>query len=161
MILGMAPKRNSSVAGGTLRPRRGYLILEVVTATLLLATMMFVVAGAVRLRLVTQRHALQRQLALEAANNVLERWTADRSLLESTVAAGAIEGSDPNAAAQLSDTVRAALPDAQLRVAVEDVEFGLKRLSVEINWQLHSGQRSRAIRLVGWRSTAQSAESAP
>ncbi|MBX9788729.1 MAG: hypothetical protein K2Y37_07415 [Pirellulales bacterium] len=158
----MLPERDSNLDGGTLRSRRGYLILEVATATLLLATMMFVVAGAVRLRLVTQRHAQQRQLALEAANNVLERMTAKGSSPASTDAVGAIDAAEPGTVVQLSDSVRAALPDAQLRVAVEDAEFGLNRVSVEIEWQLPSGQRSRAVRLVGWRPAQTIAvESAP
>lgn len=144
--------------------RGGYLLLEVAAATLLLTAVMMMTAGAVRLRLATGRHAQQQQLALEEANNLLERLTAASSQLTNT--SGAPPAGEAPVASdipQLSATALAALPDAKLRVTVDDEQFGLRRIRVEIDWQLRSGQRSRAVRLVGWAPAARSnsTESAP
>lgn len=139
-------------------------MLEVAAATLLLTAVMMMTAGAVRLRLATGRHAQQQQLALEEANNLLERLTAGPPL--ASIARGASPAGEAPAASdtpQLSAAALAALPDAKLRVTFDDDQLGLRRIRVEIDWQLGSGQRSRAVTLVGWAPAARSnsAESAP
>jgi len=151
-------KPRGKVARGVQRSARaGYLLLEVAAATLLLTAVMMMAAGAVRVRLATGRHSQQRQLALEEANNLLERLTAGSPQVPSTSDAPP-NGEAPGASdtPQLSAAARAALPEARLRVAVEDEQLGLRRISVEIDWQLRSGQRSRAVKLVGWSRASRS-----
>lgn len=131
--------------------RGGYLLLEVAAATLLLTAVMMMTAGAVRLRLATARHAQQQQLALEEANNLLERLTAGSPQSVSTGGATpARESPATSETSQLSAAALMALPDAKLRVTVNDDQLGLRRVRVEIDWQLRSGQRSRAVTLIGW-----------
>jgi hypothetical protein len=144
--------------------RGGYLLLEVAAATLLLTAVMIMVAGAVRVRLATHRHSQQRQMALEEANNLLERLTAGTQQVTSTGdAQPAGEAPVASEVTQLSAAARAALPEARLHIRRDDDQLGLQRIAVEIDWQLRSGQRSRAVRLVGWApaSRSSSARSAP
>lgn len=146
------------------RAREGYLLLEVAAATLLLTAVMMMTAGAVRLRLATARHAQQQQLALEEANNLLERLTAGSPQSVSTGGATpAGESPATSETSQLSEAALMALPDAKLRVTVDDDQLGLRRIRVEIDWQVRSGQRSHAVKLVGWApaSRTTTAEDAP
>ncbi|MGD9646187.1 MAG: hypothetical protein AB7U73_10790 [Pirellulales bacterium] len=150
------------------RARSGYLLLEVATSAVLLTTLLLVVTSAVRMRLAAQRHADERQVARQEAVNLMERLTAQLpgGAVAATEAAESTAGEPPSDAdrageVQLSDVARQMLPDARLRVDISPGDYGLQRVSIEIDWQLRSGDRSGPVRLVSWRRAATDSEEMP
>lgn len=123
--------------------RRGFLLQETTMAILLVTAVM--AATAQLLHGVTQQRRSEeyRALAVLETANVLEDLMA-RSWSELTA---------PDLRHDLSPLCRSRLPDARLRLSVEpESAADTRRIRVVIDWQSPTGQRSRAVQLVAWRT---------
>jgi hypothetical protein len=124
--------------------RRGFLLLELGAAGVMLMVL-FVVSMQMFRATAAQRRALQhRRAALQAADNVMERLCA-RPWDELTP--------EHVGKAPLDDEVRAAVPRGRLAIDVEqaDENAGEKRIAVEVRWAVEPGEPDRSVRLVAWK----------
>lgn len=125
------------------RPRRGYVMVELVMATLLLAAAM-VLTVQILGWLASERRAADRRerAALEAAN-LMEHLTAQPWDAITPEAAGALE---------LSSSAHQALPGAELKATVTRTEGDppAKRIGIALRWRNRSGQFEAPVRLTAW-----------
>jgi prepilin-type N-terminal cleavage/methylation domain-containing protein len=126
-----------------LTPRRGYTLLEVLVAGLVLG-----VALTSSARLMHALHLKHRQLqhrlqALTEAENVLERLTA--TPWDELTPAGVAEH-------RLSNTARQRLPDGELTIEIVDEAAApaSKRVVVEVSWRDVRGEPTAPLRLAAW-----------
>ena len=129
-------------------PRNGLSVVELTVAVALAATLLTVSIETIGVLAASERKAQRRSIALLAADNLLEAFTA-RPWDEMT----------PQQAArlELDEATRAALPAAQLRVDVDSLDDdprngppAARRIAVRIDWQDDAGQPARPVRLVAW-----------
>ena len=125
--------------------RTAVTMLEVISAIAVLGTLIVVSAELLTLARAQRRGVVQRSVALIEAQNALERLTAtthDSIQLDAQLGQLSLE---PHAE-QL-------LPDGQITAsAVESADSAAPgyRLSVEVTWQLASGQTAAPVRLTTW-----------
>jgi type II secretory pathway pseudopilin PulG len=112
--------------------RAGFLLGELLITVILLAVAMTVAVRLVGWVALEQRAAERRERALMEASNLLERLAAAR--------------------AALSPAAQQALPGAELKVEVTEVDSPLpaKRLRVQVRWRDRSGGFEAPIRLTTW-----------
>ena len=123
--------------------RRGFTLLEVSVAGLLLAILMAITVQMLGWVASERRATERRQWAIQEAANVMEQLAA-QSWEKLT--------SDHVAAIELSAQARQVLPDAELQVTVvvEPEQPGTKRLSVTVRWQPRPEQPAAQARLTSW-----------
>ena len=122
--------------------RRGYGLLELALAAMLLAVALVLVAQTAAVT-ATQRRAVEyRRLAMQEAANLMERL-ADRPWTEST----------PEAARETAKAfaAKSSLPRAEFTVDVETKpsDPSAKKIAVAIRWGAPD-RRESPVRLVGW-----------
>lgn len=125
------------------RPRRGFTLVEMSMAALLLAMIMTLTVQILATAVVQRRSADRRQRALYEASNVLER-VASLPLGRLTP--------DTLKNAKLSDATLLALPKADLKVSITDADHGLKRLVVEVRYSDKGDEVVGPVRLVTYLS---------
>jgi prepilin-type N-terminal cleavage/methylation domain-containing protein len=127
--------------------RRGYSMIELLTAAALLATLLTVCVQLSGAASGEQRALRRRQAASNEAANVLERlsirpWNelTDKNLAELPLSAAA----------------RQSVPEARLEVRVAEAagQAGAKRISVLIRWPDRDGRSEQTVRLRAWRYRA-------
>lgn len=133
------PARRRAVAA----TRRGYTLIELTIASLLLGTAMGLIAPALIWIARERRAADRRQEALQEVQNVLERLTARPW---ETVTA------DLAGETQLDERLRDQLPEAKLSVEVAEVpdDAEAKRVSVELRWENGPERAAAPVRLTAW-----------
>lgn len=124
--------------------RRGFLLMEMIAAGVLLLAFTTVCVKYFSV-LATQRESLnQRQAAISETSNIMERLMADK-----------FDDLTPEAIAKitLSPEAKTALPDGELKIDLADVDAKplSKRITVSIRWQDRNGQWMQPTRLVAWR----------
>ena len=127
-----------------MRRRRGFTLLEITTAGILLAVMLVVCVQMFRAT-AAQRQALRdRRIAIREADNVMER-----------LCARAWEELTPKSVRDLpvGEELRQALPGSELEIQLvrPDDEPNAKRITVVLRWPARSGRPDHSIRLVAWR----------
>ncbi|MGQ0635709.1 MAG: type IV pilus modification PilV family protein [Planctomycetaceae bacterium] len=134
------------------RPRAGFTLVELTIAALLLGAIFVSVIPVLGLITRDRREAERRQLALIAAENLLDRLAA---LPYSDLTVERV------ARYRLPETVAGQLPEAALRcdVSADDDSQSAKRISVELRWQKGASATSPPMRLTAW--VFPSAEAAP
>jgi hypothetical protein len=119
----------------------GFTIAEVVIATAILAALMVVVTEVGYHSMRERARIAHRQTALETAGNVLEAARA-RPWDELT----------PEWAAKqdLTEETKSALPEGSLTVRVEPVPERprIRRVTVEVRWQVEEGKPAERVQLV-------------
>jgi prepilin-type N-terminal cleavage/methylation domain-containing protein len=121
--------------------RRGFTLLELIVATILLAAMAATVVPLLALASRQQRETDRRQLALYEAQNILEQIAARPW---SELKPGAVEQ-------ELPQVCREHLPHARLDVAIDPADDGGRRIAVKLLWKLRNGVDAAPMRLVTWR----------
>ena len=126
-----------------IRGRRGFTLLELSVACVLLAVAMVVALQLLGWVALERRAAERRQWAIQEVANVMEHFTA-RGWENATL--------DQAKAIQLSKPAREVLPDAELMVAVTTPESvpATKRISVELKWRNRAGEFDAPVRLTTW-----------
>ncbi len=124
--------------------RRGFSLLEVIVASVLLGALMTTCLQLLHLTAAHHRATESRQLAIREADNVMQRLAAAR-----------FDDLTPEAARQiqLSEEASRGLPGAKLAVEVRDVpdRSDARRIVVRIEWQDRTGRSVRPVELVAWR----------
>jgi Tfp pilus assembly protein PilX len=126
------------------RSHRGYLLLEMLAAAVLVMTLVVVSTQMIEAS-AHQRLALRhRQAAMEEAANLLERIAA-RPWSQLTPAAVAHE--------RLSDDARQALPGGALSIELrpEGGPPAARQVLVTVAWREAPGREPLAVRLAAWR----------
>ncbi len=125
--------------------KRAFILHEALMAVAL--AMALVVGIAQLLVVVAQQRRLARQhaVATREVGNLMENL-ASRSWDDTTTKG--------LRSVELSETAGTYLPDANLSVDVTDEEAEIKRITVEIQWQIAPERASESVRLVGWRFLA-------
>jgi Tfp pilus assembly protein PilV len=123
--------------------RRGFTLLEVTLAGLLLVVLMAITVQMLGWVVSERRAAERRQWAIQEAANVMERLVV-QPWDELT--------SDVEEAIDLSPQASAVLPDAELQVTVaaEPDQPDAKRLSVAVRWRPRPDQAAVQVRLTSW-----------
>jgi type II secretory pathway pseudopilin PulG len=132
--------------------RRGVSVAELVFAILIVSVMLLTLARVMSIAANQRRELGRRQIAVQEANNLLERITGrdwdeiDESKLASI---------------ELSPRAKQSLPAAELRIQVqpEDGPPPAKRIVVEVGWQAHGPDAVATVRLSAWKHRR--AEDAP
>jgi type II secretory pathway pseudopilin PulG len=131
------------------RRRRAMTMIEIISALAVLGTLFVVSAQLLSLTRVQRRGVVQRHTALVEAQNALERITA--TPLDT-----------PGLDARLSQLVLAPhaeqlLPDGRITARTQESQDLDKsdatagyQLTVEVSWQLASGQSAAPVRLTTW-----------
>jgi type II secretory pathway pseudopilin PulG len=119
------------------------LIGELLVSAALLGIVVLVTVPTMSWIMQEQRAAGRRQAALTEAENILDRLTAQK--WEQITPALLAE-------AQLSETVRGQLPDAELSLDVQmpDDQPGAKRIALSLQWSNGAKPPSRPVRLTAW-----------
>jgi type II secretory pathway pseudopilin PulG len=123
--------------------RGGFTIVEMLMATLLVGTAVAIALPVLSQVTLHSRTATQREQALQAAANALERLTA-RPFDELT----------PSAAAEtrLPAEIACQRPGADLQVEITPADDGrAKRIQVRLSWTVRNGRRIAPIRLTAWK----------
>ena len=127
-----------------MRTRRGFTLLEIVTAVAMMAVLMAVAMKGLT-AISAQRQALaHRETALREAANLAERlW--GRPFDELTA--------EKLASVRISDEAAAALPDATVKidVAPRAADPAAKRVAIELSWLDSTGLPQRPVRVVFWK----------
>lgn len=123
--------------------RRGYTLIELTIASLLLGTAMGLIAPTLIWVTRERRASERRQEALQEVQNILERLTARPWAQVTPELAGET---------QLDEQVRNQLPDAKLvvEVSVDTDDAEAKRISVELKWKNGPEQTPAPVRLTTW-----------
>lgn len=124
--------------------RRGMMLLEVIVAGTLLATLLAICVQLLSAA-ADQRHvADQRQCAIEELANLIERITA-LPWTDLTEATGAEETISPSAESQL--------PGAELKIEIvpSPEEPDAKRITASLRWQNRNGQYLAPLTVTTWR----------
>jgi type II secretory pathway pseudopilin PulG len=124
-------------------PRAAFTVLEILAVLGCLSVVLVVLAEIGLLSAYERKRASQRQEALEAATNILE--IARAGSWESLTPAWAEEQ-------RLPDSLAQRLYHGKLKVQVEPAEARplVKKVTVQIDWQLDSGTAARPVALTGW-----------
>ena len=125
------------------RARRAFTMIEVVVTALIL-----VIAMSLTMKLLAwvaheRREAERRLCAIAEVANTMERFAA-RPLDEVTEQSAR--------SLKISETTREALPDAELKVNVDDKAAGddSKRIVVQLRWRNRAGEWNAPVRLTSW-----------
>ncbi len=123
--------------------RRGYGLIELSMAVLLLALAMAMVVQMASWIGSERRGAGRRQVAMQEAANLMERLTA-RPWSELTPALGRSQA--------LSEPAKATLRDGTLDVAIGPAEGepSARSIAIRIGWGDATGGRVAPVRLVAW-----------
>ena len=119
---------------------RGGTLIEVMVASVLLSTVLVTVFPLLGRATTIRREAARRQLAVEAATNILERLATGNATPEAA------------AALVLPDVVRTQLPGVRLQVVISDIEGVVpsRRAEVSIAWLTQAGGPANPVTLVAW-----------
>lgn len=124
--------------------RRGFTLLEVTVASIIMAMMLTVCLQFFRATAAGRRAQEHRQTAIREAANLMERLTVRRwdELTPATV--GRV---------RLSQEAREALPNGQLEIDLTESPEGpdAKRIAVLIRWEDRAGRPKLPVRLVAWK----------
>ena len=134
-----SPREDKSTGCAMRRARRGFTLIELTAASVILAMAAAVVLQLIVLSGASRRSTSQQRLAWREASNCLEAFTIG----------GYDAATGQRAAAYgLSQRAISALPQGKLDVTDETMEDALKakRISVEVAWQTPRGRR-RTVRL--------------
>lgn len=123
------------------RSRRGYVMLEVATATLVLMAAMVLAVKLVAGVGLEQRAAERRLWAVETVSNLAERLSAEPFDRLDAARARAI-------AAELK--AEAVLPGAEWTAEVGAADPAGKKVGLGLSWKGRSGERSAPVRLTFW-----------
>lgn len=126
------------------RARRGFTIVELLVALVILAAAMALVVRVVATAADQRRETARRRTAVQEAANVLERIVArpweeiDETQLDDV---------------RLSPHAVEALPGAKLKVKVaEDAgRPAARRVAVTLTWNAHGDEAAASTQLVGWK----------
>ncbi len=121
--------------------RRGFTILEMIVAMLLLGTAMAIVVPTLAWMGVQNRLSLQRQEAVQGLNNLMDELTSRPYAELTPEAAGKIE---------LSDALKRQLPGAKLHVEITEAEPSAKRIQAQLAWNQQNGGTLAPVRLTAW-----------
>jgi prepilin-type N-terminal cleavage/methylation domain-containing protein len=134
--------------------RRGFTLMELIAAGVLLGVLLLVCAQVWGVTAAQHRGIQNRQTALRAAANLMERLTT-RSWDQLTTAG--------SADLQLSPATLDMLPDARLEVRIDEPAEGEsgKRIAVSVRWPDRDGRPEQSVRLVAWKHRASSGEAKP
>jgi prepilin-type N-terminal cleavage/methylation domain-containing protein len=132
--------------------RRGFTLLEIMVAAVLLAAAATISVEIVLLSATAQRAAARQHMAAREAANVMERLMAMP-----------YDELTPEAArrAKLAKPAADALPEAKLDVAVEegrDAGVPSKRVKITLSWSTTSATPLASVRLAAWRFDAREAK---
>ena len=132
-----------AASGRTSRHRCGMSLVEVIVSGILLGTVMTIAVPTLSWVVRERRAADQRQQAMFAVENVLERFSA-RQWDEIT--------KDNAEKIELSQVIRDQLPGAALNCAVHTKPDAAdeKRIAVELTWLGRTGQALAPVRLTTW-----------
>jgi len=134
----------SSSSAKRMLPRRGFTILELSVAMIILGALMTLCVKWVGASGAQQREVRWREAALAEAANVMERLAAQKwdELSPERVAKVAI-----------SEETRQRLPDGSLAVQVTQSagEPVAKEIAVTVRWRPRTGVPDAQVRLVAWR----------
>lgn len=120
---------------------RGFLLVELIVALVLLGAVTTIVVPTLGWMGVENRRSLQRQEAAQGLNNLLDQFTT-RPYKEITQdAANDIE---------LPEALTRQLPGAELKIAVNETEPGIKRIRVELAWNQRNGNPLAPMRVSAW-----------
>jgi prepilin-type N-terminal cleavage/methylation domain-containing protein len=123
--------------------RRGFSMVEIAVASLLLAIAMTVTVQVLGWVAAERRVVDRRQCAVGEAANILERLTARPW-----------EKLTPEAvkSLSLSEDAKRALPDGELTVALHESnqDRDARRIALRIRWRNRSGEWDAPVRLVAW-----------
>lgn len=136
-------RRSGSLPPRVRLARRGFTLFELIIAGLLLGAVVVAAVPTVGWIARERRESERRQLALLAAENILERLSA---------IPWADLTPDRAAGVALPEDLQRQLPAPELRVAVAGETDGSlgKRLSVEICWHERPGKYPAPVRLTAW-----------
>ena len=139
------PRSPSHHRGGPRTGRKGYALVEVAMAVLLLIAAMSLAVKLVAWVAVERRSADRRLWAVEEVSNVMERLTSEP-----------FEKVTSDRAKALADRVEAprVLPDAEWTVRVRDQDAAphvpAKRVELRLRWKTRSGNWDAPVRLSAW-----------
>jgi prepilin-type N-terminal cleavage/methylation domain-containing protein len=120
---------------------RGFTILEMIVAMLLLGTAMAIVVPTLAWMGVQNRLSLQRQEAIQGLNNLMDELTSRPYVELTPEAAGKIE---------LSEALKRQLPGAKLNVEITEAQPNAKRIQVQLAWNQQNGGALAPVRLTAW-----------
>lgn len=123
------------------KSRRGFTLLEMAVGALLLGMVMALTVQILAWSASERRVSERRQRALHEASNLIERLA---TLPSSELNPATLR------AAKLSDQTRQALPNGELKVALDEGPEGLKRLTVEIHYRDRAGEPVAPVRLTAF-----------
>lgn len=125
------------------RQRRGALLLELIICGMLLGMVVSAVIPTLAWLARERQYARQQQAALLEIGNLMERLT----MLE-----GQDLTSERAAKFELSESLRAELPDARLTVTVApaDGEAKAKHVSMLLQWEFAPNRPAPPVRLAAW-----------
>lgn len=136
------------------RPR-GFTLLEIFVASLLLAALLMISLSMIAATTAHRQSVVRQQVAMVEASNAMERlWVLPWDELTAERAA----------TLALSPEAKRSLADGVLQIAVAEPEGDLpgKRVTVRIAWTPRSGLPTEQVRLVAWRfRPADEAEETP
>jgi prepilin-type N-terminal cleavage/methylation domain-containing protein len=123
------------------KSRRGFTLLELIVALILLGTVSTIVIPALGWMGVENRLSLQRQEAVQGLGNLMDELTSRPYADLTTDAAEKLE---------LPEALRNQLPGAKLKVEIAETEPGVKRIRLELGWNQRSGRPIAPLRLTAW-----------
>jgi predicted negative regulator of RcsB-dependent stress response len=123
--------------------RRGFTVLELSSATVLLVAALVVAVQVLGWIVLERRSAERRQWAAQEVANVMEHLAAQSWDDLSDESAQVV---------RLSPQVADLLPNAELHAAVtrSEAEPAAKRIAVELKWRNHTGDFDAPVRLTTW-----------
>lgn len=130
-------------AGGKLRTRRGFTLVEMMVAGVLLMTVTMIVVPAIYWVHRERRQSEHRQVAMVEVENMMERVVAlpFKDINQSTV--------DKLA---LSESALRQLSNADLKIEISETEDqpSMKKIQVQLGWIDHRGLSVAPVRLTSW-----------
>jgi hypothetical protein len=125
------------------RNRRGFTLLEVTVAGVLLGTVMAVSVPTLGWIVQQRRASLQRQEAIAEVANIMERITLGPWEQITTENVETIK---------LAGETGRQLPGAKLRIGVEKEPAtpDAKRIAIELAWKNRAGRNDAPVRLTAW-----------
>lgn len=139
----IAAQRNPADRFRSSRRPRGFTLIEVAAAGVMLATALVITVQVLTLSSAQAREVERRQFAVQEAANLLERLA---------VAPWDALGSETAASQKLSTEALSRLPGGDVNVAIEsdDEPANSKRIAVTIRWRNRSGEFTAPVRLTAW-----------
>ena len=123
------------------KSRRGFSLLEMIVALVLLGAVTTIVIPALGWMGVENRLSLQRQEAAQGLGNLMDELTS-RPYEQLT--------SDAAENLELPEALRNQLPGAKLKVEISGTEPGVKRIRMELGWNQRNGRPIAPMRLTAW-----------